>query len=213
MFGKYFEKLKGIYNSKGLIYKKAENSVLGNSKDIEDKFNGILGKGKNSFSLVELLTVIAIIGVLAGVLAVSIQSARKRAKIRVAQHEIKQLEQALEIYAQGWGVYAPEDSSDSLVAMTHKPISSLESTLPSNVKRGGPFINLPDYKKLDPPTDNSQIDPWNNAYRYRYPSNQEDVSPIGIDSGLQYNIWSIGPDGINDIYKSGIQSDDIRNWE
>jgi len=45
-------------------------------------------------------------------------------------------------------------------------------------------------------------DPWGNPYEYRCP---------GLKSDQGYDLWSRGPDGVNDDGKAG--SDDIKNWK
>jgi general secretion pathway protein G len=44
------------------------------------------------------------------------------------------------------------------------------------------------------------LDPWNNAYQYRFPGSKN------INGARGYDIWSHGPDGAE-------SADDIGNWK
>jgi len=66
-----------------------------------------------AFTLVEMLTVIAIIAILAGILLPVIQIVRHKARIATAQSDIKNLEQALTAYNFDFGAFPP-DSAASL---------------------------------------------------------------------------------------------------
>jgi len=66
-----------------------------------------LRRNRHAFTLVEMLTVIIIIGILAGLLSGAVIRARVRAKITVQKIEIEQLSMAMEAYRQKYGEYPP----------------------------------------------------------------------------------------------------------
>ena len=68
---------------------------------------------RRAFTLIEMLTVIAIIGVLAAILLPTISAIRKRAKISIARGQIGVIEQAMLNYARVFGALPP-DSNDAL---------------------------------------------------------------------------------------------------
>lgn len=63
---------------------------------------------RSAFTLVELLVVIVIIGILAGLTTAAAIGARKRAKIAATVMEIKQLEMACQAYKEKFGEYPPD---------------------------------------------------------------------------------------------------------
>lgn len=73
---------------------------------------------RRAFTLVELLTVIVIIGILAGLVAAVSMRARLTARNAAVSTDISQIEQALEVYAQQVGEYPP-DFSDQTRVLAH----------------------------------------------------------------------------------------------
>jgi len=63
---------------------------------------------KNAFTLIELLVVIAIIGLLASIILTSVMTTRERARETVAYSQIKELQEAIEEYANDVGYYPPD---------------------------------------------------------------------------------------------------------
>lgn len=62
-------------------------------------------KNKKGFTLIELLVVIAIIGLLATIVAVAVSSVRKKARDTKRRADLKEIQLALEIYADANGGY------------------------------------------------------------------------------------------------------------
>ncbi len=67
---------------------------------------------RRAFTLVEMLMVITIIGILAGLISAAVVSARKRARVTAQKMEIHLLHSGMEAYHQKYGEYAPNDFSD-----------------------------------------------------------------------------------------------------
>lgn len=66
---------------------------------------------KNGFTLVELIVVIAIIGILVAVLNASFQQARESAKNKAIQAALKETQLAIELYKSQNGVYPPGETT------------------------------------------------------------------------------------------------------
>ncbi|HVU08761.1 MAG TPA: type II secretion system protein [Verrucomicrobiae bacterium] len=68
-----------------------------------------------AFTLIELLTVIAVIGVLAALLFPAFATVKKHALIQRAQTEMGKIEAALESYKSAYGFYPPDNTNNALV--------------------------------------------------------------------------------------------------
>ncbi|TSC69071.1 MAG: hypothetical protein G01um101456_366 [Parcubacteria group bacterium Gr01-1014_56] len=66
----------------------------------------------SGFTLVELLIVIAIIGILASIIFPAVQSARDKAYLSRAKAEFRSINTALEMYAANQGSYPPDANRD-----------------------------------------------------------------------------------------------------
>jgi type II secretion system protein G len=66
---------------------------------------------KKGFTILELLVVVAIIGLLAGVVMYAVNDARKKARDAKRLSDIKQIQNALELYYDDYGYYPPRNSA------------------------------------------------------------------------------------------------------
>jgi len=120
---------------------------------------------ERGFSLLELLAVLVILGILAGVFAPKFLGQAESAKRKAAKLEIDQIGQSLDLYKLEIGKYPT--SQEGLAALV---------TAPSGTTNwNGPYL-----KKTTVPKD-----PWGNEYKY--------VSPG--DQNRPYDIVSMGSDG------------------
>lgn len=120
-------------------------------------------KPAKGFTLVELLVVLAILGMLAALVGPQVLNQLGGAKSKTAAIQISDLEQALEIYKLDVGRFP--SSSQGLEALVSEP---------SGVRGwNGPYL-----KKGELP-----LDPWGNPYEYRYPGqgNGPDITSLGGD--------------------------------
>ena len=122
------------------------------------------------FTVIELLAVIAIIGILSAILLPALSKARMMAKKSNASGDIHQLVVALRMYAEDWGTYPP-DSGKLIIALEDKTF-------------GG-------YGEWDEDASDDLLDPWKNAYVYAF-------QPPSDGKGIAFKIWSWGPDGNDD---------------
>lgn len=113
------------------------------------------------FTLVELLVVLAILGMLAALVGPQVLNQLGGAKSKTAAIQIKDLEQALEIYKLDVGRFPSNDQG--LEALVREPSGS----------RGwnGPYL-----KKGELPED-----PWGNPYDYRYSEGVPEIISLGAD--------------------------------
>ena len=139
--------------------------------------------GRNGFTLLELVIVIAILSLLAAIIAPKMMGRADDAKIADAKIQIRNLETALKLYKLDNGSYP--DTEQGLEALISKPATG---NVPNKYREGGYL----EQKKIP-------LDPWGNPYIY--------VSPgIHGDFGI-LSYGSDGKDGGTD------KDADITNWD
>lgn len=135
------------------------------------------------FTLIEIMVVIVILGILAGIVAPRIIGRTDDARVVEAKMQIKNFETALKLFKMDNGFYP--STEQGLEALISKPTTG---RIPENYREGGYL----DKKKITP-------DPWGNPYVYISPGLQGD-----------YDIISYGADGKpgGEGYDA-----DITNWD
>lgn len=147
----------------------------------QKKIREISDKG---FTLIEILVILGIISILAGLIMSGGTAAKKKAKIYQAKTMIASLETALALYHVDFGTY-PAAGNQNLVNLLS------DTSYSSNSDWHGPYMS---FKEHDLSASITVIDPWGVDYHYT------------MDSLLPYKIWSYGPDKTNDT------NDDIISW-
>ena len=110
--------------------------------------------GQSGFTLMELLVVLAILGLLMSLVGPRVLSQLGGAKTKTAAIQIKDLEQSLEMYKLDVGRFPSND--EGLAALVARPASA--------TGWNGPYL------KSDVP-----VDPWKREYHYKYPGEHSEV--------------------------------------
>lgn len=131
-------------------------------KDIEGRTQRLMAVSRG-FTLLELLVVIVIIGLLAGLVAPRYFDQVSKSNTKIAKAQINSLEKALDQYRLDVGTYPT----------TELGLGALD-TRPQNLEKwDGPYL-----KKSVPP------DPWGRPYVYKFPGDHGvdyDLSSLGSD--------------------------------
>jgi prepilin-type N-terminal cleavage/methylation domain-containing protein len=179
-------------------------------------------KGKAAFTLIELMAVITIIVILAGLVVgglafVTERQAKEKAKVQIAL-----ISKALEDYKLDMGTYPATDNKTSVSGAAGTATSSIlynalfyegfefaknpnraDTTPPKATK-----IYLPDLDPLstkqgwvvtktsgEPTAGQIITDPWGNQYCYRSAMPATGTTPNAGTQNPDYDLWSMGKDG------------------
>lgn len=123
--------------------------------------------GARGFTLIEIMVVVVILGILIAFAVPNIMDNPERARLTKAKHDIRTIENALEMYRMDNFRYPTTDQG--LEALVQKPTSPPE---PRNWKPGGYMRSLPN-------------DPWGFEYQYTAPQ----------ETGARVRIFTYGADG------------------
>jgi general secretion pathway protein G len=142
---------------------------------------GVSVSARRAFTLLEILVVLAILGLLATLLITNVGNIFGESRVKIAQIWVTQtLKTPLNAYRFALGDFP--SSADGLQALLTAPESKAD-------RWRGPYLDVPGNKL--------PLDPWGEAYQYRYP---------GTKNKGGYDLWSKGPD------KTDGTEDDIGNW-
>ena len=147
------------------------------------------GPRRAAFTLLELLTVVAIIAVLAGIVLGVGRHAAETGRIARARAELAALAAALEDYQRGLGDYPQTDDAAQLLQSLIGRRGPRSAVVAARV-----LIETARFRTAnarDPFTDASAVllDPWDQAYRYIY------KVPAAGWANASYVLYSSGPDG------------------
>ena len=120
----------------------------------------------DGFTLLEILVVIAILGLLIGLVAPAVLRQLGGAKINIARESVQQLGGVLDLYKLDIGSYP--STEEGLAALATRPNGA--------TNWNGPYVK----------GDTVPLDAWNHPYTYRSPSQR---------SGHDYDLCSLGPNG------------------
>lgn len=126
---------------------------------------------RGGFTLLELLIVLAILGVIAAMVAPSLLGTQQKSMIKAAGVDISTIEMAAKRYAVDHDGEFPEGNDDVLKALVNPPADKT-GKMPS------PYL-----EKLP-------VDPWGQQYHYEFPTTKHSIAKPAI--------WSSGPKKAND---------------
>jgi general secretion pathway protein G len=142
------------------------------SKNTPDLASPVMAKTLNrksrdaGFTLIEIMVVIAIIGILATLIVPKIMGRPDEARATAAKHDVGTLVQAFKLYRLDIGRYPTTEQG--VRALVEKPTSE---PVPQNWKVGGYLDSVPK-------------DPWGNPYQYANPGTRGEI-----------DVYSFGADG------------------
>ena len=116
-------------------------------------------QGEAGFTLVEMLVVIAIIGLVVGLVGPRVLNYLSESKVKAAKIQIESFSAALDLYYLDNGGYP--DANEGLTALVERPSSARAWN--------GPYLK----------TGSVPVDPWGHPYLYKVPG---DHAPYEIDS-------------------------------
>jgi len=148
-----------------------------------EKYPTLRTTGHLGFTLIELMVVIVILGILAGLIVPRIMGRPEEAKQLKAKIQIESLETALKLYKLDNGTYP--STEQGLIALIE---SSEVEPLPNKWRAGG-YLEKGRLPK----------DPWGNDFIYLSPGVHDD-----------YDLISYGADGVPD---GEGKNKDINSWE
>ena len=135
------------------------------SRSINDRLPAGRVRKMRGFTLIEVMVVVAILGILAALIVPKLVGRSDEARVVAAKQDIGTLMQALKLYRLDNQHYPT--GAQSLTALVQKPSSD---PIPSNWKEGGYLDKLPN-------------DPWGHPYQYLNPGvhGEIDIFSYGAD--------------------------------
>lgn len=165
------------------------------------------------FTLLEMLVVVSILMVLAGMILAGLSAAQSRAKGLRASREVKQLKTAWDTYYADYSGF-PEDASGNAFPVTESDIACIQ------ILRGIPHADdsaaVAQYRSMNPKKipymdfhhkTTTFNDPWGNPYRIALDADYDgEVTIPGGTLRQSVAVWSNGPDGVPG------NKDDLKSW-
>ena len=180
-------------------------------------------RGSAAFTLIEMMAVITIIVILAGIVIGGMGYVNEKQATEKAKVQIKRLEAALEEYKLDGGTYPPTaNMAGPFTAAGTGTSSVLFNALYYIGAQNSTKIYLPE---LDP-VNNKQgwttgtasattkiTDPWGNEYCYRTATDASGAANANTQNP-DFDLWSMGKDGKSapDSPADSSNKDDIRNF-
>lgn len=139
---------------------------------------------RSGFTLIEVLLVLAILGVIAAMVVPNLLGTQDKANIKATGISIKGFEKAVDLYYVDHDARFPEGNGDAVIQLLMTPEQTAESVTPQ-----APYL------------ERVPLDAWKQPLRYEYPASGNRQTTTGKPA-----IWSAGPDHQDDT------ADDVNNW-
>jgi general secretion pathway protein G len=171
------------------------------------------------FSLIELMAVITIIVILAGLVVTGMGFVNERQAKEKARIQIGLLENVIEDYKLDNGVYPPGNSADGtggstelFNALYYEGFSDTSGATTIYLPELDPEMNKQGWTSGSPSATVKIIDPWGNEYRYR--SGKSSSGEVNDSAqNPDFDLWSVGKDGkTSSEISSKVNNDDIGNF-
>jgi prepilin-type N-terminal cleavage/methylation domain-containing protein len=208
--------------------------------DRHESLSGEARRPNEAFTLLELLVVVAVIAVLAGLLFPAVQSVLERAKKVQAKNDLTQIVTAVNAFYTEYGRYPTTVTSGDA---TYGPGATATDAIFKELRAlSGSSMNTRQVVFISPPEDATQAspkgkigsdaqfhDPWMTAYSIKIDADYDNQvgNPYGSSGGagpdpLRQGVvaWSLGKDGKlgnngDNLFKNAtmVQSDDVISWQ
>ncbi len=190
-----------------------------------------LPQKRSAFTLIELLTVIAIIAILMGLLFPAMNSVKEAARKTQAKNDETQIVTAIKAYYTEYGKYPTNDTTDTVYSTNNNTVIDVLRNMTNGVTgntlnpRQILFLEAPAVK--DPTTPKGGVtsagvyyDPWGYTYSLEMDAdyNNQITNPYGssanagpspLNTGII--VWSYGKDGKQDTNLIG--GNDVVSWQ
>jgi prepilin-type N-terminal cleavage/methylation domain-containing protein len=174
-------------------------------------------KRRDGFTLIEIMVVVAIMALLAGMLLGGLGAAKSKAKKTEARRAVSQIATAWNTFYADYKRFPNEmpgnafdltEMNEDAVHIMHGQYDLREYPSHSKYKDKNPRLTA--YLDFHEGHTGGYLDPWGNVYQLRLDQLPYD-SKVDVpgQSGLQFSVavWSNGPDGISGT------ADDVRSWD
>jgi len=184
-------------------------------------------KRQMHFTLVELLTVIAVIAVLLGLLFPAIGVATKKVKVARARGEIQSLMTAIKMYETQYGYLPVESNPANNDVLTATEYDQLIAMLSQTDKSGNSYKNDGNSRRIrmiEVKKNGEFLDPWGFSYNVIMDADYDGSVPAAQIRAMTEDvpssivIWSAGPDKKSHATASKAENKDnvfslVTNWQ